>query len=310
MCETVQQVLLKQHMTRRYPRSRIRRHQRRASLSFLIGCVLTVHYITSRRILRDRKVTRLFPRVLNELCRDLCVNWGQRIALLREEPTFTAFGDVQVAVLTLRRKSERAAPLRKQLDREGITFRSVDAVDGQAEFMEEEVRTYAGPRRRKLILNVHKSATIREKQERARFACLLTHVRIWQQLVSSSLTYRVVLEDDVTIVHNFRVKLLRALNAMPKTWDILYLNATEPRYGSQVRQGLYQSKGALGTFGYAISQQGAEKLLKFAQNCDKPVDHMIDTATIKGKINAFHSFPPLVRHNDYLRSTIQSTGYL
>lgn len=283
------------------------RRQRKVLLISLFACVLITRYITSRAILRDRKVTRLLPRILKEVYRDFCVNWGRRAALLRAEPTFTTDGGLQVVVLTLRRNLERSTPLRKQLDHEGIIFRRVDAVDGQAEFSEEEVRMYAGARRRKLISNVHKSATIREKQERARFACLLTHVRIWQQLMLSSLTYFIVLEDDVVIVHDFRAKLLRALNVVPRRWDILYLNATEPQYGAQIRLGLYQSKGALGTFGYAISQHGAEKLLRFARNCDKPVDHMIDTAILKGKINAFHSFPPLVCHNDYLRSTIEST---
>lgn len=297
-------MLMKQTTTRCRSRDRSRRRQRSVSLPLLLGCALTARYITSRRILRDGKVTRLLPRVLNEVCRDFCVNWDRSVAILREEPTFTATVDVQVAVLTVRRKLERSTRLRKQLVREGIIFETVDAVDGESQFLDEEVNKYAGPRRTKMILN--RSPT-RASKEHARFACFLTHVRIWQQLVLTSLRYRVVLEDDVTIVQDFTVNLLKALNAMPRTWDILYLNATEPRYGAQLRHGLYQSKGALGTFGYAISLRGAEKLLEFAQNCDKPVDHMLDTAIFTGKINAFHVFPPLVSHNDDLKSTIEST---
>ena len=126
---------------------------------------------------------------------------------------------------------------------------------------------------------------------------------------------RVVLEDDVNIAEEFTVKLLNvklfnALHAMMlRTWDILHLNATESHYGAQLPHGIYQYKGALGTYGYAIPQHRAKKLLDFAQNCDKSVDHMLDNTIFKGKINAFHTFPPLVQLIDDLTLTIESTAY-
>ena len=296
-------------------RLRTRRRARRrkcmaALLVLLVSYVLVGRYVKSRGILRDGNITRFFPRVQRELCRDLCVNWGRSIVQLRAESTFSAGEDLRLTIPVLQRAGERARTLRRQLVDEGLSFDFINAVDGRSMTVSEAVLVYAGPRRRKLILNrFSKGVTQQSRQDlrdRARFACFLTHVRIWKSLVSSSSAYTIVLEDDVVIAKAFAEKLFSALSSLPRTWDILYLNATEPHYGARLRLGLYQSRGALGTFGYAVSLSGATKLLEIAKRSDKPIDHMLDSAIYTGKINAFHIVPPLVSHNDALESTITS----
>ena len=66
-------------------------------------------------------------------------------------------------------------------------------------------------------------------------------------------------------------------------------------YGELLRPGIRQLKGALCTFGYAISLTGASKLIQHtAIRSEKPIDHMLDEAIYTAFLNAYHADPPLI----------------
>ena len=141
--------------------------------------------------------------------------------------------------------------------------------------------------------------------ERLRFGCFLSHVFLWQELLDLNLPFLVILEDDVVVVKNFLSSLTIRLSNLPNHWDLLYLNSCYTHYGALFRYGLQLSRGALCTYGYVISAKGASYLLKIASSpSSKPIDHMLDTEILSGRLLAFHSVPTLVEPLRNVKSTL------
>lgn len=78
------------------------------------------------------------------------------------------------------------------------------------------------------------------------------------------------------------------------------MSGLSPKFGNELRTGVHQLRGALGTFGYVISRDGAKKTLRVATRSDKPIDHLLDSAIATGKVVAYHVVPPIIQHiNDH-----------
>ncbi len=104
---------------------------------------------------------------------------------------------------------------------------------------------------------------------RGAVGCFLSHMNIWEQIVSSKKGYGIVIEDDIAI------SCLEALETIeyPDDLDLLYLNnrMSPPGRGNSYRvisiQDILQfvetrHKKGSGTDGYLVTEQGARKLIK------------------------------------------------
>jgi len=202
-----------------------------------------------------------------------------------------------------------------------------DAVDGLANLDQTAILKYAGTKKRKRLsatahfnvtrmMRLHKEydsprqraamkqVLRRSLHERLRFGCYMSHVMLWQKALKEHLPFIIVLEDDVTVVHNFATKLRTRLAALPRNWDVLYLNSCYTKFGPVFDVGLRLSYGGLCTFGYAISLKGMGGLLRGgALKSEKPIDHVLDEEILTGHLLAFHATPPLV-HPMSLPSTL------
>ena len=97
-----------------------------------------------------------------------------------------------------------------------------------------------------------------------------------------------------------------AMRDKNKVSDVRYVvraRDADELFGGELRRGVWQLRGTLGTFGFVISQAGAVKMLDFAVESDKPIDHVLDSAISTGRILAFQVQPALVVHRSDISTT-------
>lgn len=285
---------------------RIRR-ERRLSLSSvsilsLIGSLQL--YTISKHILADFKFSRWIPRVIRELQRDFSVSWTQQLARSKSVPSFELHTQLAVNVITLKTDASRLKLLERLLQTQAVDFKPFYAIDGRVHMAFKDMQGFAGPRRRAVLRISEPTVDYKILHERLKFACFLTHVTLWKSFVDSFAPATIILEDDVTLGQQFLAKIDLAIRKLPSNWDIMYLGSTTPIFGGELHSGVWQLRGALGTFGYVISQAGAMKMLDFAVGSDKPIDHVLDSAISTGRILAFQVHPPLVVHRSDMVTTL------
>lgn len=289
---------------------RIRRSRRsRRSVSLLaVFLLLPVGflqaYTISKHILADFKFSRWIPRVIRELRRDLSVSWSQQLAKSKSMPLFELRTQLPVSVITLKTDESRLKILRRLLQTQAVVFKPFYAIDGGALAAFNDWQDFAGPRRRGMLRISGPGIDYKILHERLKFACFLTHVALWKRFVENFVPATIILEDDVTLGQQFIAKIDDAIRKLPSNWDIMYLGSTSPMFGGELHSGVWQLRGALGTFGYVISRAGAVKMLDFAVESDKPIDHLLDSAIAFGRILAFHVQPALVEHRSDMKTTL------
>lgn len=260
------------------------------SLTCIVGVV--------RFMLGHTEVARWIPRMQRELQRR-SVDWDGKLEAARAEDVYRVSSAVQALIISLDRTPQRRVRLEGDLEREGVVFKVFGAVDGFNPFDYEDLKKYAGPRKRKKMGRTTWSAGYPNANlvhhERLRFGCYLSHVRVWEHQVKLRLAHQIVLEDDVRLTEGFLHTLDDSLHNLPLGWDIFYLDSCHTKLGGWLRPGIRQVRGALCTHGYVLSLGGATKLAnKQALQSEKPVDHMLDEAIYTSVLCAYHADPPLI----------------
>lgn len=155
---------------------------------------------------------------------------------------------------------------------------------------------------------------------RGMIGCALSHFAIWIELLNTEEELYVVLEDDVTVVPYFQLKLKTLVKQLYsfRTWDILFLgHHIYPDYVTaetfdedmipscqkwSASKSLRESRG--GTGGYLISREGARKMLEFCNS--KGMLNGIDTMMQKAcdSLNIFYATPHLIRTPVYTPTSL------
>lgn len=132
--------------------------------------------------------------------------------------------------------------------------------------------------------------------------CALSHINIWKLIVQNNIKSAVVFEDDIFLVKNWNKALNIALRELPHDWDIFTFGNTGiknkiDKYDSPFNYLLYIFVNLLGidnkkydnekyknitipyfytgTYGYAISNSGARKLLSLIDDVNFHIDVLI-----------------------------------
>lgn len=267
---------------------------------------------------------RFFPRKVREFRRHHLVDWRELMERARRQSKFRFEGsNFYVHVISLPRMRKRSLQTLYSLEKQGIPWKFHDGYDGLDPLDLKLVKKYAGPkkmRRIRMSLNIGQTQLLQLKcdidsskqlstklrrslHERLRFGCFMSHVLLWKDILSMSLPFAIILEDDATITLNFKNDLRSRLNRLPIEWDLLFLNGCFKKFGPVFDTGLLQSRGGLCTFGYVISEKGMRHLLQHpVLQSEKPIDHVIDEEILSGRLLAFHADPPLA-----LTSLMKST---
>lgn len=176
---------------------------------------------------------------------------------------------MQVFVINLDRRYDRLSHITGQLDRLGIEFVRVSAVDGQ--------------RLCSADLEIFNSEADWPRPSNSEFACFMSHRKCWNELVQSDQEYAVILEDDV-IISNSGAEFLSDYSWFSDDVDLLRLETgnikanykrggISTKYGRKLRE---LRSFHFGTGAYFISKKLANELLEITSNyIPVPIDHFL-----------------------------------
>ena len=272
-------------------------------------------------------LSRFIPRLQREVRRRR-TSWEQILfESLNQQKYLPRKNDkaINIFVISLKRAHERKYLTARSLELQNLSYKEYNAIDGLRPLSRTYVATYAGRKKTKRLMhtaNLSYSELVKlhtkyrfgeltdqvvraSLHERLQFGCYMSHILLWKTMLQEDLDYIVVLEDDVMLTTDFAAKIRGIIAQLPQKWGILYLNGTERKFGGKYGAGVYQSRGGVGAFAYAISRFAATYFLKeSAMKSDKPIDHVLDEAVLSGKLLAFHASPELANLVPNMPSTL------
>jgi glycosyl transferase family 25 len=224
----------------------------------------------------------------------------------------------RVFVVSLARAAERRARTRARLA--GLDFRFLDAVDKLALDRAKLAAEGAYDERRTPRAFRH-----RAEMPLGHIGCSLSHRAIYQQIVEHGWRRAVVLEDDVVPVPGALDLLPAALGQLPASWELCYLGylgneavtararlkraayvALAPLGLSRWRPGeairllprpfsanLRRAGRHLCTHAYAVTREGARKLLAAQTPVAFRADQLLAYLVLRGRLDAYVTHPML-----------------
>lgn len=138
----------------------------------------------------------------------------------------------------------------------------------------------------------------------------LAHRRIWERMVEEHIPHAVIFEDDVAFTENIFTTFPKAFQELPPYWELLHLGcltcgekdvlhlagallvhknpfAPNPIYSKHLRI----PSVVLGAEAYALTLEGAQKLLQYLPYAENHVDVMI--SSILEKLQHYAVSPPV-----------------
>lgn len=203
-----------------------------------------------------------------------------------------------IYVINLRRDRVKWQHIKEHLATEipGFRVHRFEAVNGK-ELSDREIKKYT-------------SSFCNDFCPRNVLGCALSHRALWQKVVDDGLESICILEDDITVSKDFEQILQLASFEVPEQWDIIYLgcrgacdarkeyNILEKVWsilgqkGHRVSKHLFIPDHPAGTYGYCVSQRGAQKLLEYTREINFHIDVQIGM-NIK-TLNAYAIEPKIV----------------
>lgn len=170
-------------------------------------------------------------------------------------------------VINLKQDEARRIFMAEQLNRLGLSFEFVEAVDGR-EVEKDDLGFYSPILARKLF--------DRELLP-GELGCALSHIRLWEKMVNENIQEALILEDDIYIGTSF-VGVLKHRDKLPDHWEhINFCTWTSVKpIGSPIVD-IYRAcifiDFPYSTAAYLLTKGGAEKLLKGCIPIYRPIDH-------------------------------------
>jgi GR25 family glycosyltransferase involved in LPS biosynthesis len=97
------------------------------------------------------------------------------------------------------------------------------------------------------------------------FGCLYSHIVLCKMLMKAGWPYMMVFEDDVVIHPNFVDQVEDFIQKVPDTWQLIRFGGAwrvKTHYPVDLGNGVFHSRGVLGTHAYLLRAEGAKKLLE------------------------------------------------
>lgn len=168
---------------------------------------------------------------------------------------------IPVFVISLSTAKERRKHIRKQLDRSGLDYSIVNAVNGKA-LTDSEIAAVCD------MNAVNKNP---QWLSSGAIGCALSHLNIYQKIVEEGLKWTLILEDDVILAADFKTHLDGIIkNLTTEDVVMLYYQSWEPLKLSNQKKILYWKEHGLyfptdirqviTTGAYLISHDAAKRL--------------------------------------------------
>lgn len=183
----------------------------------------------------------------------------------------TGFSDLPTCyVINLPRDTARREIMQARLEKAGVPFEFVEAVNGQ-DLKPEEMDFYDARKRRRYFGRDMLAGEL---------GCLLSHLKIFKKMDRENIPYAVVLEDDVIFEDDF-ADVLRALFASPVPWDVIRFLGSEKIYKRGCRKiapltGRYAlarlPTAPGGAHGYMLTLDAAREMIRHMRKNWLPID--------------------------------------
>ncbi len=175
-----------------------------------------------------------------------------------------------VYVINLARNTIRLANSAAQLDRQGIPFERIDAVDGWALPDAEIVRVYDSK---------ENGRRARHPLIRSEIGCYLSHIAVWRRIAEGAAGGGgFVFEDDFRAVEDLG-EIMTLLSEDRRGWDMVKLFTLDPRPRCVARRDLGSGHEIVVPFrvptcmlGYGLTREAARRLVDRAVPFFRPVD--------------------------------------
>ncbi|XP_061593641.1 procollagen galactosyltransferase 2 [Cololabis saira] len=184
----------------------------------------------------------------------------------------------EILLINLKRRLDRRTRMLKTMSSIGFRVSLVEAVDGKAlnssqlkDLGIEMLPDYKDPYSGRVLT-------------RGEIGCFLSHHSIWTQVIERGLQKVLVLEDDVRFEPRFKRRIQAIMDDVDRAqldWDLIYvgrkrMQVQQPEQSVDGVNNLVEADYSYWTLGYALSHQGARKLLD-AQPLPKmlPVDEFL-----------------------------------
>jgi glycosyl transferase family 25 len=140
--------------------------------------------------------------------------------------------------------------------------------------------------------------------------CSLSHIALWEKMISDNISYMYIVEDDAKVVlakkdDDIIEKLLQSL---PDDWDIFYLGCKSVESNEKMMPGgkVIKMNGVyFGSHAYVINQKGAKKLLEKCLPISCQVDSYMSYMNKYYGLNAYRPVDNLVVQYNPEGSSIQ-----
>lgn len=195
-------------------------------------------------------------------------------------------------VLNLERSNERREFMETQLNKLNLEYEIIQAVDG-LKLTDYELGLYS---KKEALRCSERELSLGE------IGCILSHVRMWQRLITENYDDVMILEDDV-LINEMLLHALRNRDKFPDDWEYINFKTDvgqipfgEPVWGihRMCRFSYYPNR----TSAYLINRKGAEKLLKYVFPIRWPADNFTGGTYITGMV-CYGIDPQIVALQDY-----------
>ena len=184
-------------------------------------------------------------------------------------------------VISLKTATARREHIVQEFGKQNIGFEFFDALTPDL----------ARPLAEKMQLNVED-----EYLTGGELACFMSHVSIWQKMVDEQIPHLAIFEDDVYL-GNAADELLNNAGWINPNWDIIkteafadqvFLGKTHSEIANGMRHIVQLTGKNLGTAGYILSLEGAQKYLEYVKKIQLiPLDQVMFDEFIR------HTFHPV-----------------
>ncbi|XP_017379874.1 procollagen galactosyltransferase 2 isoform X3 [Cebus imitator] len=186
---------------------------------------------------------------------------SQYVSVVPKYPDKMGFDEI--FMINLKRRKDRRDRMLRTLYEQEIEVKIVEAVDGKA-LNTSQLKS----------LNIEMLPGYRDPYSsrpltRGEIGCFLSHYSVWKEVIDRELEKTLVIEDDVRFEHQFKKKLMKLMDDIDQAqldWELIYIGrkrmqVKEPEKVVPNVENLVEADYSYWTLGYAISLEGAQKLV-------------------------------------------------
>ena len=219
--------------------------------------------------------------------------------------------NIPAYVISLEHQTKKYDRLKKDFSEKGIFVKKFSGVYGKdldKDYIKEILHPYS------MYTLKDGSTSAPEFHTLGAVGCALSHIKIWQHLLSSEEEVIHVLEDDAVMADTVE-NINDYIRSVPEDWDVIYLGFHRhylfPRSDISISSNVYKiNTHTFQTHSYIINKKGARKLLSKAFPIIHHIDAYMSFMAMEGGVNSYRPKKPLIKQGYGYYDSQVGTGLL